>query len=139
MFLVPEFKKKKHLSINNNLQDNYSPTPLRSSCKGGGLMQRRLEASTSNKKFSNMTSFEANSITSQESIKYSNNPSKTVRPQTFIKNHDHNQLGTNHFKPNEYQTRSTVRKHPSSEIDHHQNTLIGYYTENVSCTPSKQK
>lgn len=138
MFLVPEFKKKKqNPSINKNDQVNYSSASFKPSCKGRDLMQCRLEAIKSNKKFSKMTSFESNSITSQESIKYFNNSSKTVSPQTFIKNHDYSQFHTNHFKPYEYQKRSAVRKHSISEIDHHHNTLTNHYTEDVTSSQSK--
>lgn len=96
-------------------------------------MQRRLEAIKSSKKFSNVTSFEPYTSNTKEPFKFS----KNVSSQTLFNNHDYNQIDTNHSKPNEYNTRSSVRKHPISEIDHHHSTLIGPYTKNVICTPSK--
>lgn len=124
-------------NLNLNAQANYISTSFKSTCRGGGVMQRRLEAIKASKIISNLPSFEHNTNNTLESIKFSNNPSKNVSSQTLTKNHDYNQFDTNYSKLNEYKTRSIVQKHYGNEINHDYSTLIGPYTKNVICTPSK--
>lgn len=95
-----------------------------------------LETINVNKRFSNVTSTKNYKNCSLESLKFSNNPSKTTSPQAIIKNYCHNKYDTNCYKLNEYNIRSIGKKHDSGKIDSSHNALVGYYTNNIPYTSS---
>lgn len=76
--------------------------------KGGGLMQLRLEAIKSNKKVSNKISTEYNNTLESKNVNIQDIPQ--------MKNHCSNLNNTNISKRTEYNTRSTVQKHPCEVV-----------------------
>lgn len=117
-------------NINTNLHNKFNTNfPSKSTFKGGGSVQHRIESIKANK-LSHITPLENNTL---ELNKVSNNVSKNLNCQDApIKNYVPNQNHINLSKHNDNKIKSTVTKNIHNEVKHDHN-------KNINITSSKFK
>jgi len=120
----PNVSKNTNLHDFNNLSSSFKPNN-----KGGGLMQRRLEALK--KKTTLLVTDNA-----LESTKLSTNSSRQISfEDTKRKIPNYNQISASFSHRNEYKTRSAVQKN----LNYERNTLFGFGERSINTTNSSSK